>query len=101
MGHPPRALQDRPELLPHLQIYWGIYQRLSKSRQWDQGDPQSITTQECFGYCAAIHWHDVDRKLLVLDLVQAMDEVFISHLKEVRASAVTVDSQASSAVVTK
>lgn len=79
MGKPPPALLDRPNLEPHLQIYWDSYRRLSRSRVWTDGLPQNVTVQECFAYCDGMRWHSPGFKQDLLDLVQDMDDVFLAH----------------------
>lgn len=79
MGVPPQALTDRPNLEPHLQVYWDSYRRLSRSRAWSDGLPQNVTVQECFAFCDGMRWHSPGFKADLLDLVQDMDEVFLAH----------------------
>ena len=86
MGHPPQALLDKPSLLPHLQVYWDAYQRLSRARQWNDGEPQAVTVHDCFAYCDGVGFSSTEAKLQILDLVQELDEVFIEQIKLKRAA---------------
>jgi hypothetical protein len=79
MGFAPKALQDRPALLPHLDIYWSAYRRMSRARRWNDGMPQAVAITECFGYCDGLGWRSPAFKEAMLDYVQELDDVFIEH----------------------
>lgn len=98
-GAPPSALLSRPDLEPHLQIYWDSYRRLSRSRAWTDGLPQNVTVQECFAYCDGMRWRSPSFKQDLLDLVQEMDEVFLSHQVKKREEAQKVKGAGSDVAV--
>lgn len=98
LGVPPPALLDRPNLEPHLQVYWDSYRRLSRSRQWDDGMPQSVTVAECFSYCEGMRWYSPSFKQDLLDLVQDMDDVFVAHHAKKRQEASKVKKPGSDVV---
>lgn len=98
MGVPPPALLNRPSLETHLQVYWDTYRRLSRSRAWSDGLPQNVTVQECFSYCDGMRWNQATFREDLIDLVQDMDEVFLTHTAKKREEAAKV-SKAGSDVV--
>jgi len=98
-GITPRALLDRPEVEDGSAFWWVAWSRLNRSRQWSQGEPQSITVSECFALCAGMGWNDPDTRETLLDIVQELDEVFIAHVLQKQKA--KLDKAGKPAVVTK
>lgn len=68
-------------------VYREAYNRLSRSRQWTEAGPQSISVSEMLLYCDGFHWDGLDFRETLIDLVQEMDSVFIDHCAKERKAA--------------
>lgn len=79
-------------------MYWDAYRRLSRSRAWSDGLPQCVTVQECFAYCDGMRWGSPNFREDLLDLVQDMDEVFLTHQAKKREEAQKVNKAGSDVV---
>lgn len=79
-------------------MFWDTYRRLSRSRAWSDGLPQNITVQECFGYCDGMRWHQASFREDLIDFMQDMDEVFLTHQVKKREEATKVNSAGSDVV---
>lgn len=81
-GFTPRALLERPVMDPNLWFYRRAYDRLSRSRQWSDGQPQAIAISEIVAYCQGFGIQLSTSREALLDLVQAMDQVFMQKMAE-------------------
>jgi hypothetical protein len=95
-GFQPQALLNRPKPEPEYEFYRVAYYRLSRSRLWFEGLPQAISLTEIATYCSFTGVRDQGLRENLVDLVQAMDGVFIDHMAEQQAA-----SRAKSDVVPK
>ena len=84
-------------------IYWQAYERLSKSRVWSQGEPQVVTVAEIRALCLGMGWSGSEFFETLLDMVQALDEVFVEHVAKKRAASApsNSDNSAKPVVVNK
>lgn len=74
------ALLERPAAEPAYELYRAAYYKLSRSREWSESGPQAIALSEILAYCQAVGITETGLVDNMVDLVQAMDGVFIEHM---------------------
>jgi len=60
---------------------WNAYQRLSTSRQYEQGKPLFIPFDTIDRYCTRFGPHDVDEFERFLVLIEAMDAEYLRNVR--------------------
>ena len=76
-GAPPPALEARPGLLPGLGRYVEAFDRLSSARGTGFGGPFPIPLSEIESYCRLFGWRDPEETGEMVEMVQAMDAVYL------------------------
>jgi hypothetical protein len=85
-GEIPFALRNRPTLDGRLGFYLRAFDRCSSSREWHEGAPASIKLSEIKAYCWLLELDDLELRELVIDHIQALDEVFRAHCAKVASA---------------
>ena len=75
-----QALQNRPTLNQWVSEYWEAFQVLSGSRMIHQGGVGPIPLSELVAYMDATYLIDVDDRLRFIKMMQALDNVYVSHV---------------------
>lgn len=75
------ALENRPDLEPHLIWVWEAYSTLDKSRQWGAGFPQPISLVELESYARLnrIRRAEVDE---LIRTVQHLDACYLERMAQ-------------------
>lgn len=77
-----QALQERPRLNRWVQEYWDAFQLLSSSRIVHQGGIGPIPISEIVAYMDATYLTDVDERLKLIMMIQALDSIYVNHINE-------------------
>ncbi len=77
-----RALDEIPELAPHLKTVWDTFMRLS-GRRYSEG--ARIPIAELSAWLNEIGVTDQEERRYHFDLIDAMDAEFVSHCNKIRA----------------
>lgn len=79
-GITPRALQDRPALMPELSHYLEVFWELSNSRQHGMNGPQPISLTEIWAYCQMFGWDTIEERTQLVHFIQQMDSAYFESL---------------------
>lgn len=74
------ALQNRPRITQWTIGYWEAFQVLSSSRLVHQGGIGPIPLSEMVAYMNATNLVDVDERLTMIRMIQALDKVYVKHI---------------------
>ena len=74
------ALRHRPKLTQWTLEYWEAFQVLSSSRLVHQGGIGPIPLSEMVSYMDTVNLVDVDERLKLIKMIQALDKVYVKHI---------------------
>lgn len=80
-GFVPPALLNRPLPRSDCTEYRQAFQRIGRGRQFNEGGAQPLTVNEIASYCW-IRGITGDDKEVYLQLMGAMDDVFLDHVRK-------------------
>ena len=74
------ALRHRTKLTQWILEYWEAFQVLSSSRLVHQGGIGPIPLSEMVSYMDTVNLVDVDERLKLIKMIQALDKVYVKHI---------------------
>lgn len=79
-GRLPPALQNRPELPDHLQLYWQAFQVLTLSRPTNGFSVGAIPLSEILAYAELLGIQGLEAREDLVRFIRAMDVAYLRHV---------------------
>lgn len=80
----PWSLQNTPELFVHLTLVWIVFSMVRNSRSVSEFGIGAIALNDIRGMLDEFNIYDSDVRLYSIQLVQALDTVYMNHLQKMR-----------------
>ena len=78
--------EKQPLLATNASVLWETYWAVSPSRIVHAGGPGCVPLSEILAYFEIIEEDDIDRRLWILQVVAALDDVYLKYVAERNAT---------------
>lgn len=85
-GKMPAPLAEKPELDAEAAEFFADFRALSSGREYNELGAQALKLSEILAYCELRQIHHPDQRRDLLQMIQAMDAVYVKHMIDMRNS---------------